>query len=259
MHSLNCRVLSNQELMPSTYLLWVEAPEIAAEAKPGQFAMLRCDDGLRRVLRRPLSVHQVERGSVGFLYRATGSGTDWLSQRIPGQMLDILGPLGNGFSVDPEAVSHLLVAGGIGLAPLRFLADTLVQSGKQAILLMGSRSASHLYPVDLLPSGLRVAVATEDGSKGQKGLVTSVVQQLLAEAGQLFCCGPEAMYRAIVGDRNLGPGRVQVSLEVRMACGMGACLSCTVQTRSGNRHVCKDGPVFNLDEVLWGDAPVCAL
>ncbi len=247
--------------MPATYLMWLEAPEIASSVRPGQFAMVRCDAGIVRVLRRPLTIHQVEGDRVAFLYRVTGDGTGWLAERGRGDNLDVLGPLGNGFTIDEQASRALLVAGGIGLAPLRFLADCLVSEGREVTLLLGSRTASHLYPRELLPGGLKLVTATEDGSVGEEGLVTPLVGRYGRQAGQVFACGPEAMYRALAQDRNsLPPGlHIQVSLEVRMGCGVGACLSCTIKTKAGNKHVCKDGPVFDLDEVVWGETPVCAL
>ncbi|HLC23634.1 MAG TPA: dihydroorotate dehydrogenase electron transfer subunit [Dehalococcoidia bacterium] len=254
-------VLTNTVLMPSTYLLWLEAPEIASSTRPGQFAMLRCGNDLQRMLRRPLTVHQVEGSRIAFLYRVAGAGTQWLSQRQAGDVADLLGPLGNGFSVNRSSHRLLLTAGGLGIAPLRFLADSALAQGHEVTLLVGAKTASALYPGELLPPEIRLISATEDGSVGEKGLVTELLPRYAAGADQVFACGPEGMYRAMASDRRVLPAncKVQVSLEVRMGCGVGACLSCTVKTRGGLKHVCKDGPVFDLDDVLWWEAPSCML
>lgn len=261
MNNTSCHIHSNKEIIPSTHLLWAQAPELAATARPGQFAMLRCCDDLERMLRRPLTVHQVDGENVAFLYRVVGDGTTWLSARREGQHVDILGPLGNGFKVDDQSRRLLLVAGGMGFAPLRFLADRAVSDGRDVTLLLGAKTASELYPANLMPQGIKVVAVTEDGSAGEKGLVTRFLGPCAGNADQVFACGPEPMYRSLLRDRSAWPKhlRAQVSLEVRMGCGVGACLSCTIKTKSGPRHACKDGPVFDLDDVLWGETPVCAL
>ncbi|MBI2957565.1 MAG: dihydroorotate dehydrogenase electron transfer subunit [Chloroflexi bacterium] len=260
-HNLLSPVLSNSEILPSMYLLWLDAPGIASSARPGQFAMIRCDDGAKRLLRRPMTVHTVEGSRIAFFYRAVGEGTRWLSRRRQGDTLGVLGPLGNGFNIGQKSRHLLLVAGGMGLAPLRFLAETAIEEGRCVTLLAGAKTASALYPADLLPDKASYVPATEDGSLGETGLVTDLVPRHAAGVGQAFACGPEAMYRTLARERaSRPPGlKVQLSLEVRMGCGVGACLSCTIETRSGPRHVCTDGPVFDLDEVKWGSAPVCAL
>lgn len=253
-----CKVASNRVVARGTYLMWLDAPAIAATAAPGQFAMLRCGEGLERVLRRPLSIHDVHGQLVAFLYRVMGPGTEWLSRRER-DVIDVLGPLGTGFSIARGSRKLLLVAGGIGVAPLRFLAERAVAAGKDVTLLLGSRSSAELYPAGLLPRGLHIQTATEDGSRGEKGLVTAMLPRFAAGVDQVLACGPEAMYRALRDERDKLPSRVpvQVSLEARMGCGVGACLSCSVKTRRGTEHVCKDGPVFDLDDIDWGSGPVC--
>ena len=257
----SCSVLSNRELLASTYLLWLEAPEIASSTRPGQFAMLRCGNDLQRMLRRPLTVHQVEGSRIAFLYRVAGAGTQWLSQRQAGDVADLLGPLGNGFWVNRSSHRLLLAAGGLGIAPLRFLADSALTQGHEVTFLVGAKTASALYPGELLPPEVRLILVTEDGSAAEKGLVTELLPRYAAGADQVFACGPEGMYRALARDRKGLPVncKMQVSLEVRMGCGVGACLSCTVKTRGGLKHVCQDGPVFDLDDVLWWEAPSCML
>ncbi len=246
-------VVSNQELSPGRHLLWARAPEIAEKACPGQYVMVRCGEGCDMPLRRPLSVHRVSPdGHVGLLLAVVGRGTEWLAQRQGGDPLDLLGPLGSGFEVYPESRSLLLVAGGIGIAPLVALAEHAVAAGRSVVLVVGDRSSARIYPERLLPSEVRAVVATEDGSAGFHGMATDLLPRLAREADQVFACGPLAMYRAMSRmSGELGDKPVQVLLEVVLGCGMGACLGCTVETRQGPRLVCRDGPVFELGDILW--------
>ena len=230
------------------FLLWAERPEIALE--PGQFFMVGCGEGV--FLRRPLSVHRTAPSRLALLFQVVGRGTAWLSRRKPGEALDLLGPLGRGFQLDSKAKRVLLVAGGMGVAPLAFLAQRAVEKGLEATLLLGARTGERLYPQELLPRGLKTVIATEDGSFGQMGLATVLLPPLLAGAAQVFACGPVDMLRAMARMPELRDRPVQVSLELRLGCGFGVCLGCSVPTTKGNRLVCRDGPVFLLDEVVWG-------
>ena len=161
-------VISNEELRPGGYLLWAHAPEIARAAAPGQYVMVRCGEGHDMPLRRPLGVHRVSPdGRVALLFSVVGRGTEWLAQRQEGEVLDLLGPLGNGFEIRPESRSLLLVAGGIGIAPLVALAESAVARGLSVALVIGDRTSAHVYPDHLLPSGVTAVVATEDGSAGK--------------------------------------------------------------------------------------------
>jgi dihydroorotate dehydrogenase electron transfer subunit len=250
-----CRVASNEEVMPDINLLKVEAPEIAACAVPGQFVMITCDDGNGRLLRRPISVHNVTGETVSFLFAVIGGGTGWLAGVGNGDRIDLLGPMGKGFSLDGGSGQVLLVAGGMGIAPLCFLAEKACSRGKQVRLLAGARTASLLCPARLVPEGVELVAATEDGTAGVKGLVTTLLPNYLLEAERLYICGPLPMYQAI---RKKYAGSflqlpVEVSLEVRMGCGLGFCYACTIKTTGGLKQVCKDGPVFNLDEVIWDE------
>ena len=240
-------VLWVEEVRPGMFLLWAERPDIALE--PGQFFMVGCGEGV--FLRRPLSVHRIAPSRLAFLFQVLGRGTAWLSRRKPGEALDLLGPLGRGFRLDSVTNKLLLVAGGMGVAPLAFLAQRAAEKGLEATLLLGARTKDRLYPLELLPRGLKTVIATEDGSFGQRGLATSLLPQLLAEADQVFACGPVEMLRALARMPQLKDKPVQVSLELRLGCGFGVCLGCSVPTRNGNRLVCRDGPVLSLDEVRW--------
>jgi dihydroorotate dehydrogenase electron transfer subunit len=241
------RVTANNQPMAGAYLLWLEAPQIAQEARPGQFVMVRCEE---YQLRRPLSIHLFEGDEIALLFNIVGGGTQWLSQRQPGDKLDLLGPLGNGFKVNPNAKNLYLVAGGIGIAPLVFLAEEAVKQGKEVTLLYGTASAAQLYPH--LPDA-KIITATEDGSKGKKGMITDILHDFIKDADQLFACGPLAMYKTMAQMPELKKKPVQISLEVRMGCGLGVCYGCTVKTKNGLKQVCRDGPVFELNDILWAE------
>ncbi|MFB0559476.1 MAG: dihydroorotate dehydrogenase electron transfer subunit [Dehalococcoidales bacterium] len=242
-------VISNTEVMPGVYLIWLECPQIAAEARPGQFVMVRC--GQETLLRRPLSVHQVaDKAKLAFLFTVVGKGTHWLSQRQAGDNIDLLGALGSGFSINPASHNLLLVAGGIGIAPLCFLAQAALKQGYSVRLLLGAPTADQLYPKHFLPAEAKLVIATEDGTAGRKGMVTDLLPDFAGWADQIFACGPTSMYRAMAEQKLLKGKSPQISLEVRMGCGLGVCYGCTVKTKSGLKQVCTDGPVFDLDDIL---------
>lgn len=243
-------VISNHEILPSSYLMWLEPPDIACEAKPGQFVMVRCED--ETILRRPFSIHQRNGDSIAILYTPVGKGTKWLSQRQTGDKIDLLGPLGNGFTINPSSKNLLLVAGGIGIAPLCFLAKETSNRKLSIKMLAGASTSALLYPQELLPC--ETETATEDGTSGLKGLATGLVPGYVNWADQIFACGPMPMYREMYAKRAQMKGKpVQISLEVRMGCGFGVCFGCTVKTRQGLKQVCQDGPVFDLEDICWGE------
>jgi dihydroorotate dehydrogenase electron transfer subunit len=246
-------IISNEELMPGVYLVWADSPEIASTARPGQFAMIRCDNSFKRLLRRPISIHQIKSNAIAFLFAAVGEGTEWLARLQRGEKLDMLGPLGNGFSLNPEARHILIVAGGMGIAPLVFLAHDALKNHKDVKILAGAGSGAQVYPYRLIPEGVDYVTITEDGTGGEKGLVTDLLASHSPWADQIFICGPLAMYQAISRDypRFLRNKPAQVSLEVRMGCGLGFCYACTIRTKAGLKQVCKDGPVFSMQDVLW--------
>jgi len=273
MKLVEASIVSNSELMPGVFLLQLSAPEIAAVAQPGQFVMICC--GPDTVLRRPFSIHYTQDSKyITVLFAALpllsgirslscqrtpeeaagkGTGTLWLSQRTPGETVDILGPLGNGYNVTPESKNILMVAGGIGIAPLLFLAQNSINQGKQVTLLVGARSDKQLYPTSLLPPKSRNIIVTEDGSAGRRGMVSEIFTDFVGQADQVFSCGPQLMYQAILRtmkDQSIEKP-VQVSLETRMGCGVGACYGCSINTAKGMKMVCRDGPVFDIEDVIW--------
>lgn len=242
--------------------MWLRCPQIASEALPGQFVMVSC--GQDTLLRRPISIHRVRNGQdIALLFSvwAGGKGTSWLSLRGLGESVDILGPLGNGFSVAAGTKNLLLVAGGVGIAPLYFLSEWALSHDYKVQLLYGvsgeyrdanTRNPSQFYPRRLLPQ--RMGLETiESSPDGKKNMVVDLLPAHIDAADQVFACGPMPMYVDMYRRRRLllGDKPVQVSLEVRMGCGLGICYGCTVKTRHGLKEVCRDGPVFDLDEVIW--------
>ena len=218
--------------------------------------MVRCGEGLEYQLRRPLSIHQLANQStshaqLAFLFTVVGKGTRWLSQCQAGDNLDLLEPLGNGYSIHPASHNLLLVAGGIGIAPLRFLAEQALNQGCSVTLLLGAATAAQLYPQHLLPSEVKLIMATEDGTAGKKGMITDLLPDFVGWADQIFACGPSSMYQTMAAQNLVKTKPIQISLEVRMGCGLGVCYGCTLRTKSGLWQVCKDGPVFDLDDILW--------
>jgi len=237
--------------MPGVYLTRLDCPDTTSQARPGQFFMVRCGEGIEYQLRRPLSLHRREGNRLSLLFKVVGRGTRWLAQRQTGQKIDLLGPLGSGFTIHPDSKKLLLAAGGIGIAPLVFLAEAAIRQGKEVTLLLGAPTARQLYPSKLLPAEVKLITATEDGSQGEKGMITNLLPSFIGAADQLFACGPLPMYKSMARMPALKDKPVQVSLEMRMGCGLGICYGCTVKTREGLKQACKHGPIFNLDEILW--------
>lgn len=229
----------------------LNCPDIASEAKPGQFVMVNC--GHDCILPRPFSVHRVTNYKDLELYFAMledGKGTDWLSQREVGDSIGLFGPLGNGFSVQSTSQNLLMVAGGMGIASLYFLAEDELKKGLSVTLLYGAATRNPYVEGRLIP-GTKFIAATEDGTSGHHGKVTDLIPQYIEWADQIFACGPLPMYEAMAQMPELKNKPVQVSLEVRMGCGRGACYGCTIKTQQGLKQVCQDGPVFNSGDIIW--------
>ncbi len=254
-------IRANKKVLPGHWLMSIEAPAIAQRAQPGQFVHIRCQQGADPLLRRPLSLHQVDRkkGLIQLLYRVVGRGTTLMAQKKAGDLVDVLGPLGRGFTLPLPGESVVLVGGGIGVAPLVGLAQAICSAGHRLDFIMGASTADQLLPEALLPlPASSLHWATDDGSKGYHGLVTSLLRSLVkggAGYQRLYGCGPMPMLKTLtVLAEELGiPG--EISLEEKMACGMGACLSCVCKIKDAAgqgftyERVCTQGPVFGLEEV----------
>ncbi len=237
-------------LAKDIYSLWIKAEEIAAAAEPGQFVSLYCGDR-SRLLPRPISICEVDReqGLIRLVYRVAGAGTKEFAGWRPQDTAEVMGPLGNGFTL--EGKKALLIGGGIGIPPMLELAKQLTCE-KQMVL--GYRDITFLEE-EFIPYG-RVYIATEDGSKGTRGNVLDALKENKLEADIIFACGPTPMLRGIQAYALEKGIRCQLSLEERMACGIGACLGCVCKTRDVDHHsnvhnkrICKDGPVFYAYEV----------
>ncbi len=248
-------LLEKRRIRNDIFNLTLELPGIAGLARPGQFVHLLIRNAPGVLLRRPFSIASVNGSELRLLIRIIGTGTRALSETEIGSAFDVIGPLGTGFDLS-DATRVLLVAGGIGVAPLLMLQDVLNSDGTEVHFFLGARSREEFPLDDAEISRRRIACATDDGSFGAHGLVSQLFDDWLSTAQNrrdfvVFSCGPAAMMRAvqhICEERSL---RHQVSLENRMACGIGICQGCAVRMKAGFRLVCKDGPVFNASDVDW--------
>ena len=240
-------IIEHRALSPDSFLLRVNAPLIAVAAESGQFVEVAVPNGAF-ILRRPLGVAGVSpNGDMTLIYRTVGSGTKSLANAKVGDVLSIVGPLGKGFSKDYER--PLLVGGGVGLSPLLFYAERQ----QPAAVLMGGRNRQELFWEKLYkPYAAEIFITSDDGSIGTKGFVTTLLPELLAEGkyDAVVVCGPDIMMKRVADIAKEYNLPCEVSLERRMACGLGACLSCSVDSSNGRRKVCKDGPVFRAEEVF---------
>lgn len=243
----------------STLLTLTLPPGMAASLRPGQFVDVLCriEGSYDPLLRRPYSVFRTDPKSntLTLMVRPFGRGSQWLAARRVGEQLDVLGPLGNTFEINPRSTNLLMVAGGVGVAPLVFLTERALARNLNVTFLMGSASADGLLEASYLPSAVEYLVATDDGSQGHHGFITDIVPEYLRWADQVFSCGPEPMFRSLrnvaAGHRIGGKPSIQVSVERNMACGLGACLGCVVETRRGMQTSCVRGPVYDMDDVIW--------
>ncbi|HET6498747.1 MAG TPA: dihydroorotate dehydrogenase electron transfer subunit, partial [Coriobacteriia bacterium] len=251
-------VVANTQVAPGVGLVVFHAPRTAASARPGQFVHVRVSEDSLSILRRPFAIHRVRGERIEVLYQVVGVGTRQLAEATPGTRMDLLGPLGNGWRIDPEVRHALLVAGGLGVAPLGMLAEVLAARGVAVTVALGAASEERVVGRDVFEAvARRVEVATDDGSCGAAGPVTGVCERLLADEALdvVYTCGPEAMQRIVAGQVAAAGIPCQVSLERLMACGIGTCLSCVAETAEGLKRVCVDGPVFDATAVRWESAP----
>lgn len=252
-------VLANDRVAEGVGLLALRTPRIAASVEAGQFVHLRITRDTGLLLRRPFSVHRATGETIEILYQVLGHGTRLLADRTRGEVMDAIGPLGTGWSVPESAARVLLVAGGLGAAPMGMLAERLAARGVAVSVALGAPCAERLMARDLFDSvARRVEVATDDGSAGVEGFVTAVSAELIRDdlPDMVCACGPEAMARAVAKQAAEAGVPCRVSLERLMACGIGVCLSCVVTTAQGRKRACVDGPIFDAEEVCWDGAEV---
>lgn len=264
MFQIKAKLLYNKRIKGDYLYCALKAPQIAHNAHPGQFVNIKLTDTFEPLLRRPFSIHRVKGSNIEILYEVVGKGTEILSQKKTGEYLDAIGPLGNGFNYKSEARSKergVLVGGGMGVAPLLFLAEKLAE--QKTIILIGAKTKNQLLcEMEFKQLGYEVKISTDDGSKGFKGRVTDLLKCLLStipacrrgrdyRLSTIYACGPKPMLKEINTLSKKYNVPAQISLEEHMACGIGACLGCVVKTSEGFKRVCKEGPVFNADEIIW--------
>ncbi|MDQ3693646.1 MAG: dihydroorotate dehydrogenase electron transfer subunit [Chloroflexota bacterium] len=253
-------VTAVEPVMGDSVLVTLTAPRpMVRQLRSGRFFEILCrlDRFYDPLLRRPYSVFTADpgAGTLTFLVRPFGRGSVWLAARAVGDEVDVLGPLGNTYEIAPRARNLLMVAGGVGVAPLVMLTEEAVAKGLQVTFLMGSEDAAGLLAPAHLPELVEYAVATENGTRGHEGFITDLVPEYVAWADQIFACGPEPMYRSLrttlSAAGSLPRHPIQISMEQSMACGIGACLGCVVETKRGMSASCVEGPVYSLEEVVW--------
>ncbi len=282
MRLVRTELVESREILPGQWLQSFHAPALATGSRAGQFVHVRTGDLSGLVLRRPFSINTADplTGVITIHYRTIGRGTEWFTRLRPGDGVDMLGPLGRPFEVDSRSRHLLLVAGGLGMAGVRYLADEAIRDGRQVTMLFGAASARDVYPSSLLPDEVEYVIATDDGSVGHRGFITELVPDYEAWADQAFACGPAPMLAALARlaagrrerlgvarlGRKRGGGKVdapgsavarrkaflQVSMEQNMGCAVGACLGCVIMGANGApQRVCREGPVFAAEEVAW--------
>jgi dihydroorotate dehydrogenase electron transfer subunit len=257
MFELLTEIVSNQPVTHDTWLMALRSEEVARAARPGQFVMIRVKPGLDPLLRRPFSISGVKDDLFLVLYRVVGKGTSLMAQLRQGERLWVLGPLGKGFAMPEKSSSRLLVGGGVGIAPLLFLHQ--FHREKEAALMMGFRSTKDvIFPQRITGEGRSFVVATDDGTKGHHGPVTDLLEERLRDnRGEVavYACGPKPMLKKVAERTMAQRIPCQVSLEVHMACGLGACQGCAVKASASSARVylsvCKEGPVFEAEAIDW--------
>lgn len=261
---MNAQILQNSCIKDRYRLLELSVPTGFKDARPGQFVHVRIENSCDPLLRRPMSIHDVKPRRLKILYEVVGKGTALLSEKKAKSTVDILGPLGRGFDIKRlmRFKTVVIVAGGMGVAPLFFLAKKIKEfpiskSQCQMMVLIGARTKnSILGEKEFKKLGCDVRVATDDGSKGFKGKVTELLDKVLPSTidyrpSTICACGPKAMLAATAHIARRRHVPAEVSLEEFMGCGLGACLGCVIRTTGGYRRICHDGPVFGAQEIIW--------
>ncbi len=246
------KVLENKRINDDVFLIVLGSKNQLPPMFPGQFVQVKVESGMV-FLRRPFSIHDVDYAENNFslLIQVVGEGTKAISQVVKGSMVDVIYPLGNSFSMPVDAQKPLLIGGGVGVAPIFFMAKVLTNKGFKPDILLGFRDIKRVVKYEQFIEVGKVFVTTEDGSLGVKGYVTDhpVFNSGIYDVS--YCCGPEPMMRAVAGICGEKDIKCEVSLENLMGCGIGACLCCVVDTVRGNVCTCTEGPVFNINQLKW--------
>ncbi len=248
------KVASNEKLCPKFYRLCIDAKPLKGKIKPGQFVHIRTNSGYEPFFRRPFSVYRDKR-YIEVFYEAVGPGTTIMSQMKKGDDIDVLGPVGTPFDLPDKNIKQVvMIAGGIGIAPFMVLSDVLKKRKLEMIVLYGGRTRGHVYPMkEFKENGCKVHVATDDGSVGTHGRVSELFDKinLDPETTMVYTCGPTPMMAAVQKFARKHKLKGQAACEEIMACALGACLGCSIRTTNGFKTVCYDGPVFDLQEIIF--------
>ncbi len=246
-------VVAQKKITPHLFRLSIDAPSIVKKSKAGQFVHIRAREGFEPFFRRPFSISRANK-YLEIFYDVVGDGTRLLSQYVKGDVLDVLGPCGVPFSLPSKGIKTVvMVAGGIGLAPFFMLSDVLKKKNLKLIVLYGARNKEYVPSTkELKDNECHVHIATDDGSKGKKGFVSSLFKHIpLDPSTYIYTCGPRPMMASVQDFAKKYGLKGEASLEEVMACGVGTCLGCATKTTGGYKTVCHDGPVFSLDEVVF--------
>ena len=239
------KVVSNVKLSAKTMMMVLEG-DTQYITRAGQFVNVAVEG---KFLRRPISVCDYDEKTITLLYDVVGEGTKAMSLMREGTVLDLLTGLGNGFSEDEPTKHPVLLGGGIGCAPLYNLAKKLIVRGVEPVVVLGFNSEADVVADDMFRElGIATYVATVDGSCGTKGFVTDVIREENLQGDYFYACGPMPMLRAVCGSLEWSG---EVSLDERMACGFGVCMCCSIETKSGVKRICKEGPVFRKEDLIW--------
>ena len=252
---LDLKVRSVEQIHQRYVLIKLTDEKPLPDMLPGQFVEVRVDGSTSTFLRRPISINFVDRekNELWLLVATVGDGTKQMAKLQPGDTLNCVLPLGNGFTPVKQGEKVLLVGGGVGVAPLLYMGAEMKRQGIEPTFLLGARTANDLLMLPVFNMYGRAYVTTEDGSMGEKGFVTNHSILTKERFNRISTCGPTPMMKAVARYARQNNVDCEVSLENLMACGLGACLCCVEKTTEGNLCVCKDGPVFNIKKLLWQD------
>lgn len=245
------KVIQNIQIADNYYLMKVEGDKIPKHSKPGQFFMLQCKDN-SKVLRRPISLHNVEGNTLEFYYEALGKGTKEFTRLASGETINIQGPLGNGYDTDLKGKNIVVIGGGMGMAPIKYLIKDLKENN-DITFIGGGRNAGAVKIIEKFDfKNIELKVATDDGSVGAKGNTVDILKEVLKDKDIdiIYTCGPHPMMEAVAKVAQENNIRCQISLEERMACGIKACVGCSILTKKGMKKVCYDGPVFESTDIV---------
>ena len=239
------KIVANEPLTSDVWRMVLEG-DTQWISRPGQFVNIELE-GL--YLRRPISINDWTENTITIIYKVVGRGTEQMSRMTAGEELDVLTGLGNGFDVDVECEHPLLVGGGVGVPPLYRLAKELLARGKKVSVVLGFNTAKEIFYADEFRAlGAEVYISTADGSVGTKGFVTDAIREGEVEFDYFYSCGPLPMLKALCDNTTVSG---ELSFEERMGCGFGACMGCSCKTLTGNKRICKEGPVMKREEIIW--------